>query len=103
MDTHETPSAFEFNRDGDDKHIPYKKDDDVGAPNYAYIEHPNPIGSSFGPLQSDSQHGGNKDFVDNSNWFQIIPPDQALMWACNPSLINTHVQHSGFLLDENIQ
>ncbi|XP_027163705.1 uncharacterized protein LOC113772505 isoform X1 [Coffea eugenioides] len=73
--------------------------DHVGAPNYVENVNLNLIGSSDGLLQSDSQHGCNKELMD-SNWFQIIPPGQALMWACNPSLIQSHVQNTSLLGDE---
>lgn len=49
--------------------------DHVGAPNNVENVNLNLIGSSDGLLQSDSQHGCNKELMD-SNWFQIIPPGQ---------------------------
>ncbi|XP_071916740.1 uncharacterized protein [Coffea arabica] len=73
--------------------------DHVGAPNNVENVNLNLIGSSDGLLQSDSQRGCNKELMD-SNWFQIIPPGQALMWACNPSLIQSHVQNTSLLGDE---
>ena len=51
--------------------------DHVGAPNNVENVNLNLIGSSDGLLQSDSQHGCNKELMD-SNWFQIIPPGQVM-------------------------